>query len=142
MRVPNHTLQTVQIYACKIATVATECLTEQTKVKIEIKRSLFQKQAVACEGQKLYIECSQIYDRIQVQTSFYGREDAVTCKHPELPSDKICTEQNDTVKNIVEDLCEGEAKCEVTATNDFLAEFGTIICPNVYKYLYVKYRLV
>ena len=101
-----------------------------------------QKKAIACEGQKLYIECPKIYNRIQVRSTFYGREDAVTCKHPELPSDKICVDQNSTVNNIVMDLCQGEARCEIAVTNDFLAQFGTIICPNVYKYLNVKYRLV
>ena len=100
------------------------------------------KKAIACEGQKLYIECPIIYNRIQVQSTFYGRDDTVTCKHPQLPSSKICAEQNVTVKNVVMDLCQGVEKCEVSATNDFLAQFGTIICPNVYKYLYVKYRCV
>ncbi|CAB3980401.1 proline-rich 12-like [Paramuricea clavata] len=103
---------------------------------------LIWKKALACEGQKLYIECPKIYNRIQVRSTFYGRKDAVTCKHPELPSDKICVDQNATVNNIVMDLCQGEARCEIAVTNDFLAQFGTIICPNVYKYLDVKYRCV
>ena len=81
-----------------------------------------------------------IYDRLQIKDSFYGRQDSTTCKHPKLISDKKCVEQNDTVKNVVEDLCNGELQCEISVTNDFLAQSGTIICPNVYKYLYVKYR--
>ncbi|XP_028397267.1 uncharacterized protein LOC114521068 isoform X2 [Dendronephthya gigantea] len=105
-------------------------------------KDLIYKTVIACEGQKLFIECPSIYNRIQVHATFYGREDAKTCKHPELPSDKICADQNATVKNVVTDLCQGEEKCEISATNDFLAHQGTIICPNVYKYLYVKYRCV
>ena len=88
----------------------------------------------------MYIWCSNIYDRIQIRMAVYGREDFTTCKHPDLPSDKLCAEQNATVQNVVKDLCQGEPRCEVAVTNDFLAQFGTIICPNIYKYLYVKYR--
>ncbi|XP_046844845.1 uncharacterized protein LOC124438694 [Xenia sp. Carnegie-2017] len=100
------------------------------------------KTTIACEDQKLFIECPNIYNRIQIHSCFFGREDAVVCKHPQHPSEKNCAEQNVTVKAVVLDLCQGEAKCEVTASNDFLAQYGTVICPDVYKYLQVDYRCV
>lgn len=40
------------------------------------------------------------------------------------------------------DLCQGETKCSVAATNAFLGKKNAIICPEVYKYARVVYRCI
>lgn len=40
------------------------------------------------------------------------------------------------------DLCQGENKCFVSATNAFLGTKNSSICPDVYKYARVVYRCI
>ena len=40
------------------------------------------------------------------------------------------------------DLCQGENKCSVAATNAFLGKKNNLICPEVYKYARVVYRCI
>ena len=70
----------------------------------------------------------------------FGRKDKSICVHPSLPSNTECQEQELQVNAQIRGLCEGENDCEISAYNDFMAKAGTTICPNVYKYLHVKYR--
>ena len=72
--------------------------------------------------------------------TMYGRKDNSTCVHPSIPSEKDCQEQETQVITYVRGLCDGERKCEVAANNQLLAKAGTTICPEVYKYLDIKYR--
>lgn len=98
--------------------------------------------AVACEGHKLKIRCPNKYDRIAVFSTFYGRDDNTTCQHKILPSKGHCVEQEQRINTKLYDLCQGENKCTVAATNSFLAKKNSIICPEVYKYARVVYRCI
>ena len=95
-----------------------------------------------CEGQKAYVTCQSIFDEITIAGTMYGRKDPSICVHPSIPSTTVCQEQEIQINNQVKGLCEGEHTCEVAANNDFMAKAGTTICPNVYKYLEIKYRSV
>jgi hypothetical protein len=70
----------------------------------------------------------------------FGRKDSMVCLTPGRDPATPCTEQEEQIKQQVKDLCQGESKCEVSASNDLLAMEGTVVCPNVMKYLEVKYR--
>ena len=72
----------------------------------------------------------------------FGRKNSLECLPPGDYPASFCTEQEDQIKQQVNDLCQGEDRCEVSASNDFLAMEGTQICPHVSKYLEVKYRCV
>lgn len=86
--------------------------------------------------------CQNIYDQIEIVETMYGRRDASTCVHPTIPSNALCQEQATQVNAQIKGLCEGESACQVSANNNFMAKAGTTICPNVYKYLEIKYKLV
>lgn len=93
-------------------------------------RSL-QKTAVACEHQKAFILCPNIFNGIDIVSAMFGRKNHLECLAPgEIPA-SFCTDQEDQIKQQVKDLCQGEDKCEVSASNDFLAMEGTQICPQV-----------
>ena len=72
----------------------------------------------------------------------YGRKSLSICVHPSIPSSTKCQEQETQINAQIRGLCEGEHTCEVAANNDLLAKAGTTICPNVYKYLDIKFRSV
>lgn len=95
-----------------------------------------------CEGQKAFVSCPSIFDEITVVGTMYGREDLSICVHPSIPSSTKCQEQETQINAQIRGLCEGEHTCEVAANNDLLAKAGTTICPNVYKYLDIKFRSV
>ncbi|KAK2559318.1 L-rhamnose-binding lectin ELEL-1 [Acropora cervicornis] len=95
--------------------------------------------SIVCEGQKAYISCQSIFDQIKIEKTMFGRKDKSICVHPSLPSNTECQEQELQVNAQIRGLCEGENDCEISAYNDFMAKAGTTICPNVYKYLHVKY---
>ncbi len=95
-----------------------------------------------CEGQKAYVSCSSIFDEITVMETMYGRKNPSICVHPSIPSSTVCQEQETQINAQIKGLCEGEHTCEVAANNEFMAKAGTTICPNVYKYLEIKYRSV
>ena len=95
-----------------------------------------------CEGQKAYVSCPSIFDEIAVIETMYGRKDPSICVHPSIPSSTMCQEQEAQINAQIRGLCEGEHNCEVAANNDLLAKAGTTICPNVYKYLDIKFRSV
>lgn len=88
------------------------------------------------------MSCPSIFDEIAVTETMYGRKDPSVCVHPSIPSSTICQEQETQINAQIRGLCEGEHTCEVAANNDLLAKAGTTICPNVYKYLDIKFRLV
>lgn len=106
--------------------------------------SLFflQQNVVVCEGQKAYVSCQSIFDEITIVGTMYGRKDPKICVHPSIPSSTVCQEQETQIKAQIVGLCEGEHTCEVAANNEFMAKAGTTICPDVYKYLEIQYRLV
>lgn len=95
---------------------------------------------IVCEGQKAFVSCPSIFDEITVVGTMYGREDLSICVHPSIPSSTKCQEQETQINAQIRGLCEGEHTCEVAANNDLLAKAGTTICPNVYKYLDIKFR--
>ncbi|KAL9984733.1 hypothetical protein ACROYT_G007066 [Oculina patagonica] len=95
---------------------------------------------IVCEGQKAYVSCSSIFDEITVMETMYGRKNPSICVHPSIPSSTVCQEQETQINAQIKGLCEGEHTCEVAANNEFMAKAGTTICPNVYKYLEIKYR--
>lgn len=101
-----------------------------------------QKSAVACENQKAFIICPNIFNGIDVVSAMFGRKNSLECLPPGDGPASFCTDQEDQVKQQVRDLCQGEDKCEISASNDFLAMEGTQVCPHVSKYLEVKYRCV
>lgn len=98
------------------------------------------KNEVVCEGQKAYVQCPSPFDDLAIVETMYGRKDPKICVHPSIPSSAVCQEQETQVKAQIVGLCEGEHACEVAANNNFLAKAGTTICPDVYKYLEIKYR--
>ncbi|KXJ26377.1 uncharacterized protein LOC110241281 [Exaiptasia diaphana] len=100
------------------------------------------KSAVACENQKAFIVCPNIFNGIDVVSAMFGRQNSLECLPPGDSPASFCTDQEDQVKQQVKDLCQGEDKCEISASNDFLAMEGTQVCPQVSKYLEVKYRCV
>lgn len=101
-----------------------------------------QQNIIVCEGQKAYVSCSSIFDEITVMETMYGRKNPSICVHPSIPSSTVCQEQETQINAQIKGLCEGEHTCEVAANNEFMAKAGTTICPNVYKYLEIKYRSV
>lgn len=100
-----------------------------------------QENTIVCEGQKAYVQCPSPFDELAIVGTMYGRRNSKICVHPSIPSSVPCQEQETQVKAQIVGLCEGEHACEVAANNDFLAKAGTTICPDVYKYLEIKYRL-
>ena len=105
-------------------------------------RLFSQHSSIVCEGQKAYVSCSSIFDQIEVVGTMYGRKDKSICVHPSIPSDMECQEQGTEVQEHIKEMCEGEHSCEVAANNNFMAKAGTVICPDVYKYLQIRYRSV
>ena len=93
-----------------------------------------------CEGQKAFVSCQNIFNQIEIVETMYGRKDPSICVHPSIPSKTPCQEQEAQINAHITGLCEGESVCEVAANNDFMAKAGTTICPDVYKYLEIKYR--
>ena len=93
-----------------------------------------------CEGQKAFVSCQNIFDQIEIVETMYGRKDTSICVHPSIPSNTVCQEQEVQINHRIKGLCEEENVCEVAASNDFMARAGTTICPDVYKYLDIKYR--
>jgi len=92
---------------------------------------------VACEGQKLWIQCQQ-YELIKVKEAYWGREDHVTCSDtPAGLSREVCDANSDNAFQKVDAQCKGQQNCEVVASNIF---FDDNSCGNVYKYLKVKYE--
>ena len=102
----------------------------------------FQHKLIVCEGQKAFVSCPSIFDEITVVETMYGRKDPSICVHQSIPSSTMCQEQETQINAQIRGLCEGEHTCEVAANNDLLAKAGTTICPNVYKYLDIKFRSV
>lgn len=102
---------------------------------------LYKENTIVCEGQKAYVQCPSPFDELAIVGTMYGRKNSKICVHPSIPSSVPCQEQETQVKAQIVGLCEGEHACEVAANNDFLAKAGTTICPDVYKYLEIKYRL-
>ena len=86
--------------------------------------------------------CQNIFDQIEIVETMYGRRDTSICVHPVIASNAVCQEQATQVNAQIIGLCEGESACQVSANNNFMAKAGTTICPNVYKYLEIKYKLV
>lgn len=97
---------------------------------------------MACEHQKAYILCPNIFNGVDIVSAMFGRKNSLECLPPGESPASFCADQEDQIKQQVKDLCQGEDKCEVSASNDFLAMEGTQICPQVSKYLEVKYRCV
>lgn len=95
---------------------------------------------IVCEGQKAFVSCQSIFDQIEIVGTMYGRKDSSICVHPSIPSNAVCQEQETTINDRIKGLCEEENVCEVAANNNFMARTGTTICPDVYKYLDIKYR--
>ena len=69
-----------------------------------------------------------------------GKSDAIFILTAIVCCSSICEEQTRQVNSQIKDLCNGQTRCEIAASNDFLAREGTIICPKVYKYLEINYR--
>lgn len=82
------------------------------------------------------------YDRIALYSTFYGRDENKTCQHKVLPSKGHCVAEEHRVNKKLFDLCQGENKCSVAATNAFLGKKNNVICPEVYKYARVVYRCI
>jgi len=82
------------------------------------------------------------YDRIALYSTFYGRDENKTCQHKVLPSKGHCVTEEHRVNKKLFDLCQGENKCSVAATNAFLGKKNSVICPDVYKYARVVYRCI
>ncbi|XP_068743026.1 uncharacterized protein [Montipora capricornis] len=97
---------------------------------------------IVCEGQKAYLSCRSIFDQIKIVETMYGRKSPSICVPPIASSNAMCQEEATQINHQIKDLCEGETDCEIAANNNFLAKAGTTICPDVYKYLDVKYRCI
>lgn len=88
--------------------------------------------AVACENTQTTLSCDD-GQVIAVNSAFYGRKDATTCPHPSIQTTECEADITATVKA----ACDGEATCDVAATNALYGDpcFGT------FKYASVDYAV-
>jgi hypothetical protein len=93
-------------------------------------------ESFTCEGESNVISCSG-GKGIVVDFANYGRTSHHICIYNEK-IDVINDCYTPSHTEMISGRCNGQASCIVIATNDFFGD----TCPNVYKYLQVKYRCV
>ena len=92
-----------------------------------------------CESKQLSIKCKNRSNKLVIVNSFYGRDDTKICRHPVLPYEAYCRGQEDLILEKVQNLCNGENGCSIAVKDGLLLRKGTVLCPNIYKYLKVDY---
>ena len=97
--------------------------------------------AVGCEGEYVDINCPN-YEGIRIVSAFWGRDDVVTCQpdnplEPKSYKDMCKPVAKDYAFRKVKHMCQGIESCKIPATTLF---FDTEMCPNVLKYLRIKYE--
>uniref|UniRef100_T1HH62 SUEL-type lectin domain-containing protein n=1 Tax=Rhodnius prolixus TaxID=13249 RepID=T1HH62_RHOPR len=93
--------------------------------------------ALACENEKMQLECSPGYI-IKIVNTFYGRKNQLTCHEQSRSSDKCLNiEAMDTMLN----RCEGVQTCIVSANEEEFEDpkLWQHPCKNSSKYLEVDY---
>eukprot|EP00794_Sanderia_malayensis_P018813 gene18813-20709_t len=97
--------------------------------------------ALGCEGESVNINCPN-YEGIRIVDAFWGRDDTKTCQ-PDNPLEErsykdMCKPvKNNYALDKVKEQCHELESCKVFATTTF---FDTELCPNVIKYVRVKYE--
>ncbi|XP_046650994.1 rhamnose-binding lectin-like isoform X1 [Daphnia pulicaria] len=145
----NYAPRSVQTICPKESTENAQRLTEmESQIDVLKKEIEFLKTAYAglsfagteesftCEGESNVISCSG-GKGIVVDFANYGRTSHHICIYNEK-IDVINDCYTPSHTEMISGRCNGQASCIVIATNDFFGD----TCPNVYKYLQVKYRCV
>ena len=91
-----------------------------------------QDSAVACESTETTLSCDggQV---IAVDSAFYGRKDTTTCPSPQIRTTDCEADITATVKA----ACDGQATCNVAASNAFYGD----PCPLTFKYASVDFAV-
>jgi hypothetical protein len=93
-------------------------------------------ESFTCEWESKMLSCPS-GKTINVDYANYGRTTHPVCVQvPERDKPTNCFTASHTSK--IGQLCNGQSNCEVPATNSFFGD----TCPNVFKYLHIKYRCV
>nr|CAH0110399.1 unnamed protein product [Daphnia galeata] len=93
-------------------------------------------ESFTCEWESKMLSCPS-GKTINVDYANYGRTTHPVCVQvPERDKPTNCFTASHTSK--ISQLCNGQSNCEVPATNSFFGD----TCPNVFKYLHIKYRCV
>ena len=97
--------------------------------------------AAACQEEKLFLQCSNRYNKLEILDTFYGRENNKICTSKVLETSKLCENQTpNSVVRKVHLMCAGENRCKIPVTSEFLEKDGNnTVCPDIRKYLKVKY---
>lgn len=115
------------------------CLSHKKKVTDWRKSEILE--ALACEGESADINCPN-YEGIKITSAFWGRDDTLTCQ----PDDPLAKRSyKETCMPIdkgyalrkVNQVCKSLETCKIFATPTF---FDTELCPNVIKYVRIKYE--
>ena len=115
-------------------------------------RGAFISRDVACEGDSLVLSCADSNTRIQVAAAVYGRLEKSTCPHATNGRhDWAAVAAEKTLKchmraadrlKAIDNVCNGQSSCSLTASNDAFVQTGGDPCPNIFKYLEVTYTCV
>lgn len=91
-----------------------------------------------CNGQSKLIACLP-EEGIKVHYAFYGKKTGKDCKGDLPYKDESPTCSALDAKSNVENSCNGKQTCLLFADDNI---YGKSLCPNVNKYLYLKYSCI
>ncbi|RMZ98161.1 c-binding -like [Brachionus plicatilis] len=87
-----------------------------------------------CENSTMWLQCPAD-QMISIENAEFGRSDFLKCQSINMTLD-LCNPLN--VRNLVEEYCNGKRNCKMEVTAEKIGN----VCPNVDKYLQIKYRCV
>lgn len=94
----------------------------------------------ACQEDNLMLQCRNRYNKIIIKEAFYGRDNLFTCTSKIFNATKLCGIPTPSIIiQKVHLMCNNENKCKIPVTAKFLEKEGQEICPDIRKYLKVKY---